>query len=221
MSHTFPDDLDILLVGPTGARSLVISDAGGSGDHVNVMYTFDQDAAAAFPDGGTTVIPAGTYRPANYLGLATPEPGGVDNFPTPGPGLIQYTADFSVFNGTDPNGTWSLYVVDDQVIDVGGLPGGWSIDVTTMVVGPMARIAGQVTTAGGVGIRNARVVVSGGGLPQPRVAQTSSFGYYYVEGLPIPQTYTVTVFSKTYTFSNPSQVINLTTDNNNVNFTAN
>ena len=131
MTSTFPDDFDILLVGPTGARSLVISDAGGSGDHTNVTYTFDQTAATAFPDAGTTVIPAGTYRPANYAGLVTPEPGGQDNFPAPGPGLMSYTADFNVFNGTNPNGTWSLFVVDDQVIDTMSLPSGWSIDVTT------------------------------------------------------------------------------------------
>jgi subtilisin-like proprotein convertase family protein len=131
ITSTFPDDFDILLVGPTGARSLVISDAGGSGDHTNITYTFDQTAATAFPDGGTTVIPAGTYRPANYLGLATPEPGGQDNFPAPGPGLMSYTADFNVFNGTAPNGTWNLFVVDDQVIDTMSLPSGWSIDITT------------------------------------------------------------------------------------------
>ena len=135
ITSTFPDDFDILLVGPTGARSLVISDAGGSGDHTNVTYTFDQTAATAFPDAGTVVIPAGTYRPANYLGLATPEPGGMDNFPAPGPGLLSYTADFNVFNGTAPNGTWNLFVVDDQAIDTMSLPSGWSIDVTTAAGG--------------------------------------------------------------------------------------
>jgi subtilisin-like proprotein convertase family protein len=131
ITGTFPDDLDVLLVGPTGARSLVISDAGGSGDPSSVTYTFDQTAATAFPDGPTTAVPAGTYRPANYTGLATPEPGGQDNFPTPGPGLMSYPTDFNVFNGTAPNGTWNLYVVDDQVIDNNSLPSGWSIDITT------------------------------------------------------------------------------------------
>ena len=130
ITSTFPDDIDILLVGPTNAKSLVISDAGGSGDHTNVTYTFDQTAATAFPDGGTTVITPGTYKPANYLGLATPEPSGQDNFPGGG-GLASYTADLGVFNGTNPNGTWNLYVVDDQVLDVNSLPGGWSIDITT------------------------------------------------------------------------------------------
>ena len=135
ITSTFPDDFDILLVGPTGARSLVMSDAGGSGDPNNVSYTWDQ-TAALMPDGPTTIVPTGTYRPSNYVGLATPEPGGQDNFPAPGPGLLSYTTDFNVFNGTAPNGTWNLYVVDDQQIDTMSLPGGWSIDVTTTNVTP-------------------------------------------------------------------------------------
>lgn len=129
-TSTFPDDLDILLVGPTGARSLVLSDGGAGGDIVAVSYVFDQTAANAFPDAATAA--AGTYRPSNYAGLATPEPGGQDNFPAPGPGLTNYNTDFNVFNGTNPNGVWSLYVVDDQNLDTNNsLPSGWSIDITT------------------------------------------------------------------------------------------
>src|SRR5687767_12155482 len=130
ITTTFPDDFDILLVGPTGARSLVMSDAGGSGDHTNVSFTFDQTAAALMPDGPTTPIPSGTFRPSNYAGLVTPEPGGQDNFPMAG-GLMSYPTDFNIFNGTNPNGAWNLYVVDDQVIDNVALPSGWSIDITT------------------------------------------------------------------------------------------
>lgn len=143
ITSTFPDDLDILLVGPTAARSIVLSDAGFTADLVNVSYTFDQSAASAFPDQPATAVPAGTYRPANYLGFATPEPGGVDNFPTPGPGLLNYATDFNIFNGTNPNGVWSLYVVDDQVLDVNNsLPSGWSINIT--VAGPPTVPASRV-----------------------------------------------------------------------------
>jgi subtilisin-like proprotein convertase family protein len=130
VTGTFPDDLDVLLVGPTGAMSLVMSDAGGSGDPANVTYTFDQTAAALMPDGPTSVVPAGTYQPSNYAGLAAPEPGGMDNFPTAG-GLMSYPTSFAVFNGTNPNGAWKLYVVDDQSIDTNSLPSGWSVDITT------------------------------------------------------------------------------------------
>jgi subtilisin-like proprotein convertase family protein len=135
ITSTFPDDFDILLVGPTGAQSLIMSDAGGSGDHTNVTFTFDQSAAAPLPDNPTAVNAAGTYQPSNYLGLATPEPGGQDNFPAPGGGLASYPTTLNVFNGTAPNGAWRLFVVDDQVIDSNSLPSGWSIDITTTGAG--------------------------------------------------------------------------------------
>lgn len=132
ISSTFPDDIDMLLVGPTGAHSLVISDAGGSGDHVGVGFFFDPTAPTAWPDNSANPISTGAYLPVNYASAQTAEPGGVDNFPAPGPGLINYTADFSVFNGTNPNGVWKLYIVDDQVTDTSQFQGGWSIDITTV-----------------------------------------------------------------------------------------
>ena len=131
LTTTFPDDFDILLVGPTGAQSLVMSDAGGSGDITNVSFTFDQAAAAQIIDTQGTPLPPGTFQPSNYAGLATPEPGGQDNFPSAG-GLAAYPTGFNIFNGTAPNGTWNLYVVDDQNLDTANaLPSGWSIDITT------------------------------------------------------------------------------------------
>ena len=49
MNHTFPDDIDVLLVGPGGQKLLLMSDAGGSADIVNNTYTFD-DTAAGYSD---------------------------------------------------------------------------------------------------------------------------------------------------------------------------
>ncbi|MCW9683546.1 calcium-binding protein, partial [Dolichospermum planctonicum UHCC 0167] len=50
------------------------------------------------------------------------------DFPAPeGP----YNTDFSVFNGTNPNGEWRLYIVDDFFIDSGNVAGGWSISIET------------------------------------------------------------------------------------------
>lgn len=133
ITSTWPDDLDILLVGPSGAKTLLISDGGGGGNISNRSFTFDQTAGVAFPDDGTDAVPvpAGTYQPSNYLGFVTPEPGGQDNFPIAG-GLQSFpTPSMEVFNGTSPNGNWSLYVVDDQAIDFNSLPNGWRLDITT------------------------------------------------------------------------------------------
>ncbi len=130
LSHTFPDDLDILLVSPTGAKFVIMSDAGGSNGLSNVTLTLDDAAATLMPNAGA--ITTGSWRPSNY---AT---GGSDSWPAPAPaGPYQSPATTgsatfaSVFNGANPNGTWSLYVLDDSAIDSGTLAGGWTLNITT------------------------------------------------------------------------------------------
>lgn len=81
-------------------------------------------------------------------------------------------------------------------------------------------IAGRVTTAAGAGIRNARVVVTGNTLVEPRVAQTGSFGYYTVEGLRAGETYVVTINSRRFTFQVPSRAVTLNNSVSDVDFTA-
>ncbi len=120
LTHTFPGDLDILLVGPQGQRTILMSDAGGGNPGVTGRtYIFDQAAGANFP---TTNAPSGIYKPFNGDGPANIEPGAIDVFPAPGPGSANYgPASLDVFNGTNPNGIWKLYVVDDEVGDTGSL----------------------------------------------------------------------------------------------------
>ncbi len=119
INHTFPDDLDILLVGPGGQSVLLMSDAGGSPDLINVTLTFD-DAGPALPD--STLIAPGTYRPTNF--------GAGDTFPAPAP-APPFGSVLAVFNGVDPNGTWRLFVFDDAGADVGNIAGGWSLSFQT------------------------------------------------------------------------------------------
>jgi len=115
VNHTFPDDMDVVLVSPTGQAVILMSDAGGGTDAVGLDYTFD-DAAVAMADAAFN--PSGTYKPTNFL---TP-----DDFPAPGPGsLTQATPTLATFTGS-PNGNWSLYVVDDLGGDFGFI-GNWSI----------------------------------------------------------------------------------------------
>jgi len=128
-SHTAPDDVDVLLVGPGGQKFIVMSDAGGTATPVsNLNLTFDDAAGSLLPD--NTTFGSGTFKPTDYgTGdtFAAPAPAGPYNEPA-----TQGTATFaSVFNGTGPNGTWSLYVVDDTGGDSGSFSGGWSIDITT------------------------------------------------------------------------------------------
>jgi len=121
-THTFPADVDVLLVGPGGQQCILMSDAGGSAAVSSVNLTFDDAAAVSLP---SSTLSSGTYKPTNY--------GSPDNFPPPGPGSVTQPLNppLSVFNGTNPNGTWSLFVVDDATLDTGNINGGWSITIQT------------------------------------------------------------------------------------------
>ncbi|MFN2529825.1 MAG: proprotein convertase P-domain-containing protein [Pyrinomonadaceae bacterium] len=128
ISHSFPGDADVLLVGPTGVKFIVMSDVIGGTDLTGQTYTFDDSAAGILPSSGTPPA-SGTFKPTNI--------GTVDAFPAPapaGPYLIPATAGtdtLAAFNNLNPNGTWSLYVVDDASSDIGQFAGGWDLSITT------------------------------------------------------------------------------------------
>jgi subtilisin-like proprotein convertase family protein len=133
-THTFPDDIDVLLVGPVGQKFVLMSDAGGGPDVVNVTLTFDDGATQELPD--FSLIASGVYRPTNYGAVdpfppPAPPPPPMAPYPSPAPAGGATLA--SAFNGVDPNGTWSLYVVDDAGVDIGSIAGGWSLSITTAV----------------------------------------------------------------------------------------
>ncbi|MCU1288664.1 MAG: hypothetical protein JWN60_893, partial [Acidobacteria bacterium] len=145
VTHARPRDIDVLLVAPDGTKSLIVmADAGGLNAISGVNITLDDAAAAILPGdaAGMTdaTITTGSYKPTNGVGGA-PEP---DAFPAPAPtsgyGLPAPTgsATFaSVFNGTSPNGTWNLYVLDDSSSAgaTGSIAGGWTLNVTTAASG--------------------------------------------------------------------------------------
>ncbi len=138
-SHTFPDDVDILLVGPQGQRAILMSDAGGGGPGVSgLTLSFAQTASNAIPD--ATAPGSGLFRPANYVASADANP--IETFPTPGPGdLTDAPADLSVFSGTNPNGIWNLFVVDDASGDSGSISGGWRLSFTAPTVFTVTKTA--------------------------------------------------------------------------------
>jgi subtilisin-like proprotein convertase family protein len=127
-SHTFPSDVDVLLVSPTGRKMIIFSDAGSSIDASNANITLNDAASSALPE--LTAILTGTYRPANYSivqdAFAAPAPAGPYLTAAPG-GTDTLTSAFTGAPGGNPNGTWSLYVVDDLGGDVGSFAGGWSL----------------------------------------------------------------------------------------------
>jgi subtilisin-like proprotein convertase family protein len=124
VTHAGPQDIDVLLVSPSGQTVILMSDNGGVNDISGVNLTFDDAAAASLPD-NTAGIVTGTFKPSNF---DDGDPAGGDVFPAPAPGG-PYGATLATLTG-DPNGTWSLHVIDDAANDPGTITG-WTLDITT------------------------------------------------------------------------------------------
>ena len=120
LEHTFTKDIDVLLVGPNG-NAIIMSDVGNGYPGVSgVTLTLDDTAANFMPD--ESLLVTGTYKPTNI--------GDSDVFPFPAPSPSGGSA-LTVFKGIDPNGVWSLYVVDDIAFDGGAFINGWELTITT------------------------------------------------------------------------------------------
>jgi len=121
--HDFPDDVDMLLIGPQGQNLILLSDVGNDVTGTVLFdLTLDDEAAASLPDVGP--LTNGVFRPTNASGQ--------DNFPAPAPAPTSAAA-LSVFDGTAPNGTWNLFIVDDSASDGGVLINGWILTITATV----------------------------------------------------------------------------------------
>ncbi len=146
VTHTSPADLDIVLVGPGGQKVMLMSDAGGGNPITDTFLTFDDGAPAMT----TGQLMTGTYRPTDL------QPG--DTLPPSAP-AGPYGTTLEVFNGTDPNGTWSLYVVDDAGVDV-GTSRGFSLMVTTDD-NDFVPTRGELVFAPGVGSQTVDIQIIG------------------------------------------------------------
>jgi hypothetical protein len=126
-SHTYPDDVDVALVGPRGHDAIIMSDVGFDFNVNSITLTLDDEAAISPPDGGP--LDSGTFKPINVT--ADPSAGdSSETFPFTPTGAVK----LSTFDGTNPNGTWSLYVDDDYPTSAGGqMTSGWSLQIKVRV----------------------------------------------------------------------------------------
>ncbi|MCC7014773.1 MAG: proprotein convertase P-domain-containing protein [Planctomycetes bacterium] len=112
LPHTFASDLDITLQSPAGTLVTITTDNGGANDNVYAGTLFDDSTLPA-----TSTVTDFVYT---NLVVATP---------------LAPEGRLTNFRGEDPNGVWTLRVVDDAGGDVGNL-NAWSIDVTTLAAAP-------------------------------------------------------------------------------------
>ncbi|HEY7166894.1 MAG TPA: hypothetical protein VIB79_20180 [Candidatus Binatia bacterium] len=119
-SRTFPSDVGVLLVSPTGQKVVLMNDVGGITPVNNVNLTFDDEASSSLSLGGP--LTSGIFKPTNLAPTDAFDPPVL----TAGP----YASSLSAFDGKLPTGTWSLFVKDFQSGDGGSISGGFGLQVT-------------------------------------------------------------------------------------------
>ena len=140
LSHTWPDDVGLLLVSPTGQSTILMTDSGSSDPVGDITLVFDDDASGGLPN--ASQLSSGTYKPS----VGSQEPGvscgAPQSFPLDATGTNPpagpYSSSLAVFNGSDPNGTWKLYVIDDGRLDAGSITG-WSLDISATTPFPATK----------------------------------------------------------------------------------
>ncbi len=120
-THTAPDDVDLLLVAPGGRKVVLMSDVGGAVPVSNLSLIFSDAATSSLPD--EAALASGSFKPTNV--------GSGDTFPAPAPQGPPSGTTLSALNGIAPNGTWSLFLVDDNGANAGSINGGWSLLLNT------------------------------------------------------------------------------------------
>jgi hypothetical protein len=138
LRHNNAEDVDVVLVGPGGQVTKLMSDTCAIGTFTGATFTFDDAAPAEL--GPAACAAEGTFRPSDPFA-------GSDNIPAPGPGSGEHPKSLSTYNGTNPNGNWNLFAFEDA----GAFPdssntiaGGWTLQLDLN-----ARCAGQPVTDAG------------------------------------------------------------------------
>ncbi|MEL6897469.1 MAG: trypsin-like serine protease [Planctomycetota bacterium] len=119
IDHSYVSDLRLVLVAPDGQRVVLVNRKGGDGDGFDETR-FDSDANESINRADAPFN--GTYRPARDLGR---------------------------LEGSDPNGTWKLLVLDRADLD-GGQLNRWDLEITTSAdEGGSGRMEGSSPFSGG------------------------------------------------------------------------
>jgi hypothetical protein len=122
-SHTYPDDVDVLLV-HSGRNRTIMSDVGGSNAVNDITIRLNDEATHGhLSDSGSLF--SGGFLPTNAEGG--------DHFDSPAPNPASANSALSGFDGSNAKGSWKLFVEDDRDNNVGRIGGGWTIAVQARV----------------------------------------------------------------------------------------
>ena len=227
--HALPDNAEVLLVSPNGAKYVLMGDVGGPVpilENGHVTLTFSDFSPGVLPDSGPLMT--GSYKPTTCG--ATP----MANFPAPAPvgpyvepgctvGRPNDKTLFGNFGGSS-NGTWSLFIRDDAgaarpfapEVVLGEVKGGWGIEILPSTAAGV-EVSGRVLTPEGRGLRNATVTITDSKGAR-RTTTTGSFGAYRFEDIEVGESYVMSVGSKRFRFS--SRIIQVNDNLSDVDFLA-
>jgi uncharacterized repeat protein (TIGR01451 family) len=134
-THSYPRDVNVLLISPSGQQAVLMAHAGGPYSVTNLVLAFDDTSTNSLTD---AILVSG----ANHATLIPP----LDYYP--GISGQPSNTNLSVFNGGNPNGVWSLYVLDDKAGNDGSIANGWTLGLTMVnPVNPPGSLAVGVTGA--------------------------------------------------------------------------
>ena len=129
LTHMRPEDLDILLVSPSGAKIMLISDAGGTNPVFNATLVFHPNWQGYLYPPETNAIPSNLESHYSCRNYGEEE----ITLPLPAPqGPYQGFLDELTISDRNPNGVWKLFIYDDKTDnktgDTGILQGSWRLN---------------------------------------------------------------------------------------------
>ena len=125
--HTYPSDVAAVLAGPSGSNTLLMQDCGYTNSVSHINLAFSQTASSSLPQ--FSAMTSGTFLPTGY-GVQEPLPTSTNGASVP---LRPFQTSLNSFVGQPANGTWSLFVADDDTLDSGYISNGWFVTISTGV----------------------------------------------------------------------------------------
>ncbi|MBC8094581.1 MAG: DUF11 domain-containing protein, partial [Akkermansiaceae bacterium] len=169
-THSFPQDIDALVRAPSQQAVLFLNNAGSANAANNLNLTFDDAAGSTLPQGS---LSSGTYKPSVYNPITV--------FPATAP-AGPYPTNLSTFNGSNPNGIWSLYVIDDSPVNSGTIANGWSLTLSTLAIVSAAADVGVAVSSAASSVTVGSAVSYGVGVTN--YGPSASSGIFVTNTLP-------------------------------------